>query len=146
MQKVFTAIPEDAPLKQLSGSKTLFKKQLLRFGDWIDPIWPEEIMRHDRAFMESLVRNFRAGIPGRIPVPLTHTDNPEYNTGELVELVIEGDGIELSDGLYGILEIRREDTAKDINDGLIFDVSISFTENYSDTQTGEIYGPTLLHV
>ncbi len=45
---IYNTILKDAPLKQLSGTKTLFKKQLLRYGDWIDPIFPEEVMAWDR--------------------------------------------------------------------------------------------------
>ncbi len=136
----------ESKLIQLSGSKTLFKKQLIRFGEWIDPIYPDEVMRIDRVFLEQILRNFRSNIPGRIPVPLTHTNDPEKNTGELVDLIIEGDGTSLEDGLYGILEIRREETADDIRNELIFDVSISFSGNYVDTETGAQHGPTLLHV
>jgi phage I-like protein len=145
MNKIYTFTPTDSHLRQLSGSKTIFKKQLIRFGEWIDPIYPEDVMRIDRVFLETIVKNFKAGIPGRIPVPLTHTDNPEYNTGEVVELTIEGDGANVEDGLYGLLEIRREDTAEDIRNELIFDVSISFSPNYTDNENGALYGPTLLH-
>jgi phage I-like protein len=146
LNKLYTINAGKTPITRLSESGTLFRKQLLRFGDWIDPLFPEEVMRHDRAFMESLVNNFNNKVVGRVPVPLTHTDNPEYNTGELVGLSIEGDGSSLEDGLYGILDIRRTDTAKDIADGLLWDVSISFSTHYTDNQTGEDYGPTLYHV
>lgn len=146
MKNVYNVIPKDAQLTQLSGSKTLFKKQLIRFGDWIDPIFPEDVMRIDRVFLETLVKNYKNGVPGRIPVPLTHTDNPEYNTGELVDLTIEGDGAQLEDGLYGTLDIRRTETAEQIRNETIFDVSISFTDNYQDNENGALYGPTLLHV
>jgi phage I-like protein len=146
LNKLYTINAGKTPITRLSESGTLFRKQLLRFGDWIDPLFPEEVMRHDRAFMESLVNNFNNKVVGRVPVPLTHTDNPEYNTGELVGLSIEGDGTSLEDGLYGILDIRRTDTAKDIADGLLWDVSISFSTHYTDNQTGEDYGPTLYHV
>lgn len=146
MSKIYNYTDSTPGLRQLSGSKTVFKKQLIRFGEWIDPVWPEDVMRIDRVFLEQLVKNYNNGIPGRIPVPLTHTDNPEYNTGELIELTIEGDGTSIEDGLYGVLEIRREETADDIRNELIFDVSISFATNYTDNENGAQYGPTLLHV
>lgn len=147
MNEIVYSFPAtESKLVQLSGSKTLFKKQLIRFGEWIDPIYPDEVMRIDRVFLEQILRNFQANIPGRIPVPLTHTNDPEKNTGELVDLMIEGDGTSLEDGLYGILEIRRDETAEDIRNELIFDVSISFSGNYVDTESGAQYGPTLLHV
>src|SRR4051812_48576196 len=122
MSNVFNITPTNGPLKQLSGSSTLFKKQLIRFGDWIDPIFPEEIMTIDRITLEEFVRNFKAGIPGRIPVPLTHTDDPQANTGELTDLTIEGDGSNVEDGLYGTLDIRRTETADAIRSDTIFDV------------------------
>jgi hypothetical protein len=103
-------------------------------------------MRIDRAFLEELVRNYNLGVPGRIPVPLTHTDDPSKNAGELVELSIEGDGTSLEDGLYGVLEIRRDDVADDIRNELIFDVSISFTDHYQDKESGANHGAVLLHV
>lgn len=145
MSKIFN-IATESKIVALSGSKSLFKKQLIRFGEWIDPIWPDEVMRIDRVFLEQILKNYKAGIPGRIPVPLTHTDNPEKNSGEIVDLMIEGDGTSIEDGLYGIMEIRREETADDIRNELIFDVSISFSNNYVDTENGAQYGPTLLHV
>jgi hypothetical protein len=146
MKNVYNVIPNNGHIQQLDGSKTLFKKQLIRFGEWIDPLYPEDVMRIDAVFLAQLVKNFKAGVPGRIPVPLTHTDNPEYNTGELTDLTIEGDGSNIEDGLYGTLDIRRASTADDIRNDLIFDVSISFTDNYQDNENGALYGPTLLHV
>lgn len=146
MKTLYNAPRIQSPLKQLADSPQRFKKQLIRFGDWIDPLWPEEVMRIDRVVLETMVRNFKNGIPGRIPVPLTHTDNPEYNTGELVDLYIEGDGANLEDGLYGVLEIRRADTAEQIKSETIWDVSISFADNYQDNETGALYGHTLIHV
>lgn len=146
MNNVFNVITKDAPLRQLDGSSTLFQKQLIRFGDWIDPIFPDDVMTIDRAVLETIVKNFQNGIVGRISVPLTHTDDPQYNAGECVALSIVGDGSTITDGLYGTIDIRRPQVAEDIKNELIWDVSICFTDNYQDNQTGAMYGPTLIHV
>src|SRR5262245_5490562 len=134
MADVFTLTPKDAPLKQLSGSKTLFKKQLVRFGEWVDPLFPSRKMVIDRNFAATLVRNFQAGVAGRIPVPLGHpktdADLVALNRGELVEVSLE------DDGLYGILDVRDDEVAKQVKDGTLWDVSISFTDDYLDKESG----------
>jgi hypothetical protein len=86
--------------------------------------------------------NFNAGNLGsKVPVPLNHTDDVKANTGELVGLeVVAGDG------LYGDLEIRDAKTIEDLDNGLIFDVSISFVWDLVRQDDGKHYGPTLLHV
>ena len=99
-------------------------------------------MTLDEAWAEQIVENFNAGNLGsKVPVPLNHTDDVKANTGEVVSLEIVA-----GDGLYGNLEIRDEDTIADLDNGLIFDVSISFVWDLVRQDDGKHYGPTLLHV
>lgn len=120
---------------------TVFRKQIAKFGKWVNPLFPIEFMELDEAWAKDLVKNFNAKVIDHVPVPLDHTDMTEANTGELIKLeIVPGDG------LYGYLDIRRPQTVEDINNGLIFDVSISFDWNYIDTAEGKEHGPTLLHV
>lgn len=124
---------------ELSKGKRLFKKQLIRFGDYVDPNGYDEGLILDYKLAQTLVENFNKGLI-RVALPGIHTNDSTMNNGELVELMIEGDG------LYGVLDIRREEVAQDIESDLIFDVSVSFNWNFQDTETGEYIGPTLTHV
>lgn len=120
---------------------TLFKKQIVKYGTWVNPSFPVEKMDLDEDFGQSLIDNFTSGLVGKIPVPLDHTDETDANTGEVMSLEsIPGDG------LYALLDIRDPNVVDDINNGLIFDVSIGFDWDYEDTKTGDLFGPTLLHV
>lgn len=123
---------------QVNG--TIFYKQIVRFGKWVNPMFPVESMELDKTFGQSIMDNFTSGLIGRVPVPLNHTDDVEENTGEVIKLEMK------PDGLYAYLDIRRPEVAQDIQGGLIFDVSICFDWNYIDTATGAEHGPTLLHV
>lgn len=128
----------DAEDQSMAG--TMFYKQIAKFGKWVNPLYPIEFMELDREWAQTIVDNFNAGIIDRVPVPLDHTDATEANTGEVVKLEIK------DDGLYAYLDIRRPNVVEDINNGLIFDVSISFDWDYIDTADGKHHGPTLLHV
>lgn len=119
---------------------TVFYKQIVRYGKWVNPLFPVEYMDLDEEFGQSLFDNFESGLIGKVPVPLDHTDYVEANTGEVIKLELKDDGV------YAYLDIRRPEVVNDILNGLIFDVSISFDWNYIDTATGDEHGPTLLHV
>lgn len=128
----------EAPLEQING--TQYRKQIVKFGTWVNPIFPMETMVLDKEFAEQLKANFDAKVIDRVPVPRNHTDDVSANTGEVVELEITDEGID------AIMEIRDWKTVGDINDEIIFDVSISFDWNYVDTEGGKEHGPVLLHV
>lgn len=119
---------------------TVYYKMIARYGDWVDPFWPMDKMTLDRAWADQIVSNFKAKVIDHVPIPNNHTDDVEANTGEVIGLVA-GD-----DGLYGYLDIRRQETVDDIENGLIFDDSISFDWQYRDTKTGKDHGAVLLHV
>jgi len=127
-----------APLEQING--TQYRKMIAKFGKWVNPLFPIEYMVLDKEWANQVKANFDAKIIDRVPVPLNHTDDVSANTGEVIELQVE------EDGLYAIMEIRDWKTVGDINDELIFDVSISFDWNYVDTEKNVEHGPVLLHV
>ena len=129
----------DAATQSMVGTE--FRKQVVKFGEWVNPMFPIESMTLDEAWAQQVVDNFNAKVVDRVPVPLDHTDEVEANTGEVMSLeIVKGDG------LYAVMEIRRPEVVDDINNGLIFDVSISFDWNYVDTAEGDEHGPVLLHV
>lgn len=124
---------------QMAG--TVYRKQIVKFGKWVNPLMPIEFMELDEEWAKKVKKNFDSGVIPRVPVPLDHTDATEANTGELIKLeIVPGDG------MYGYLDIRRPNVVEDIDNGLIFDVSISFDNDYIDTKDGKHHGPTLLHV
>ena len=140
LRKLHTLISgEDYKIVNLSDN--LFKKEVAKLGKYVDPFMPDQKMNLNREWAEQLVANFDSKIVHEIiPVPVTHTNDPEKNAGEVVALSIEGNK------LMAVLNIRREEIAEDIRNGLIFDVSISFDFDYIDTKKGERHGPALLHV
>ncbi len=135
---------EDTQKASFNG--TIYRKQLVKFGEWENPDYPwfsdDPKMTLDEDWGNRVKENFDAGNLGsKVPVPLNHTDDVKANTGELVALeVVAGDG------LYGDLEIRDAQTIEDLDNGLIFDVSISFVWDLVRQDDGKHYGPTLLHV
>lgn len=135
---------EDTQVATFNG--TIFRKQVAKFGEWENPDYPwfsdDPKMTLDEDWANKLVENFNAGNLGsKVPVPLNHTDDVKANTGEVVSLeVVAGDG------LYANLDIRDEDTKEKLENGLIFDVSISFVWDLVRQDNGKHYGPTLLHV
>lgn len=118
---------------------TLYKKQIIKFGDYVDPWFPEWPMTLDAEWGTMIKDNFDKKTVGRVPVPASHTDDPEKNRGEL--LAVEQD----DEGLNGTLDIRDPQTVQDIENNLIWDDSISFTNNYID-EKGYGHGPVLFHV
>lgn len=127
--------------KSVNLSNNLFKKQIAKFGVWVHPQDSDIRYSLDEEWAKDVINNFRNKVAGRIPVPLTHTNDPQANAGELVDLSLSDDG----SGLDGVLEIRRTDIANDIRDELIMDVSIAFEFNYKD-EAGKNHGPTITHV
>lgn len=118
---------------------SLYDKQIIKFGNYVDPWFPEWPMTLDSEWGDRIVTNFQGGVVGRVAVPASHTDDPEKNRGELLALMNDGEG------LNGTLDIRDPQTVQDIENGLIWDDSISFTNNYID-ETGTGWGPVLFHV
>ena len=128
----------DASTGVLTG-KT-YRKQIVRYGKWVNPMFPVEDMILDKAWGQQIIENYNKKIVDRVPIPSNHTDDVEANRGEVV-------GLEnADDGLYALMDIRDADTVTKIEEGLIFDVSISFEWDFVDSEKGEAHGPVLLHV
>ena len=129
-----------AQATQLGTTGRLFKKQVLPLGEWVDPLFPEDKMVFTSEFLQRMVDNFKAGVAGRVATPSFHTDDSQFNKGEVVDVELE------DDGLYAYVDIRDDETARNIENDTIWDVSAKFTDDYRDTKTGTWYGPTLLHL
>lgn len=131
---------------QASFTGHIYRKQLAKYGEWVNPEYPylssDPIMTLDETWGNKIVENFNNNTLGSpVPVPLNHTNDVSANTGSVLSLEsIPGDG------LYGNLEIRDKKTIEDLDNKVIFDVSISFDWNHRRTDNGKSYGPTLLHV
>jgi len=132
----------DSPTEviELEGGGKRFYKQIVKFGNWVSKYDPDAKMKLDKAWGEKIVANFKKKVIPRVPVPLSHTDLPEFNTGEVLGIDVK------DDGLYATLDIRDSDAAAKIENDLIWDVSISFANEYIDPKSGEEVGPTLFHV
>ncbi len=121
------------------ASGKVYSKQIIKFGDYVDPWFPEWPMELNREWGERIKENYDKGVVGRVPVPASHTDDPEKNRGELIALEID------DEGLTGQLDIRDPEMVERIENNLVWDDSISFTNNYVD-EKGIGWGPVLFHV
>lgn len=146
-KNVFVILLEDSSteLADANGGKfQRFWKQIVKFGDYVDPNNPRGKMRLNKSWADRAVQNFKDKVAGRIPVPVGHPKGAgelaTANRGELMDMSVRDDGI------WGLLEIRDGKTAQDIEDDRLWDVSISFDDHYVDKKTGKDVGPTILHV
>ena len=135
---------EDTQTATFKGS--IYRKQIAKFGAWENPDYPwfsdDPKMTLDVAWAEQIKENFdNENLGSLVPVPLNHSDDVQVNTGLVQSLeIVEGDG------LYANLKIIDENTQAKLDNGLIFDVSISFVWDLVRQDNGKHYGPTLLHV
>lgn len=116
-----------------------FRKQLLKTGKWYHCRAEGGVLDITADAITKIVRNFKAKVLDKVTVPLTHTQNPAMNTGEVVELIAT------KEGLDAICEIKDESVAEKIKKGLIASISASIEPNYQNKETGVFVGPTLLH-
>jgi len=123
--------------KDVTGQ--LYKKEIVTKGKYADQWFPELSFEIDDTVMKEFTTNFKNKIAGRIAVPAMHTTDPEQNRGELLAIELEGKS------LMGYIDIRDEDMVKKIDEGVVWDVSISFTHDYVDNK-GKEHGHTITHV
>jgi hypothetical protein len=121
-----------------------YRKQLVKFGNWVNPSDPRKKMVLDKTWAAQVVQNFKDKVLNKVPVveghPKTSGELLASTRGWLAGLSIEDDGV------YGELDITASDTTSKIDNGLFDDVSISFDPDYLDKLKGDNVGPALLHV
>lgn len=127
----------DAGNTALSGN--LFRKQLLKYGEWVHPNDPTRKMTITKELVKKLIENFKAKVLDKVPVPNTHTNSALANTGYVVGLE------ETSDGLDAIIEITDETALDKLRKKLIPGISAAFHSNYTVKDSGTQVGPVLLH-
>lgn len=130
--------------KPKDGAFKRFRKQIMRYSEWVDPRDPKKKMKLDRTFAEKLKANFDKHKYGAVAVPLGHPDTPAslvaLNKGEVVDIEVADEGV------FATIEIRKPDAIEGIEDRTIPDVSMGFDEDYLDKETGTHIGPLLKHV
>ncbi len=127
-----------------SGKFKHFSKMLAGFGEFVDPRGGKKPMILDAKWAQGIVDNFANGPIKRVPMvmghPQTSAELAEKTRGWLKSLEVR------KDGLYGIFDIRKNDTAEDIENGILEQTSVAFDDNYQDKRTGKWYQNVLKHV
>ncbi len=124
---------------ELGDEPTKFKKQILKYGKWYHWGADNGILNITESTIDNIIKNFKKGLIEHVYIPLTHTDDPSKNTGEVVDLV------KTSTGLDAVMEIKDESIVEKIKKGLIKCVSASLDPNYKNKKTNEFVGTTLRH-
>lgn len=137
---------DDRPVYQLNSSTEIqlsenntFKKQILKYGKWYHWEAPGGVLEITKDLVRNIIENFKQRIIENVAVPLTHTDDPSQNTGQVVDL------IQTEDGLDAIIEVKDKNIAKKIKDNLIKCISASIDPNYRVKTSNKFVGATLLH-
>lgn len=116
----------------------LFKKQILRVGDWLYGDGKFEVTTD---YLKKVAENFKKGVIENVFVPLTHSDDPRDNTGDVKEVEVSKDG----KALEAVLSVD-DSAAKLIKDKKVKGVSCSIEENYMDKEKKITVGSVLRHV
>jgi HK97 family phage prohead protease len=125
---------------ELSDDPKKFKKQILKYGKWYHWGADNGVLNITESVIDNIVKNFNKKTLENVYVPLTHTDDPSKNTGEVIKLE------KTSTGLDAVIEIRDDSIAEKIKNKLIKFVSASLDPNYKNKKTNEFVGATLRHV
>jgi riboflavin synthase len=123
---------------------TLFRKQILRVGEWVHPNDSASKFKVSDKDLDTIVRNFENGICDIVQVPKVngnneHTEDPDANIGETIGLEKQGTD------LFALIDARDVGAAKKLGKTLL-GASAMLHLNYEDKKTGNKVGPTLLHV
>lgn len=136
--------PRDSKFVELSKSAQgrVFRKQILNYGTLLYPDAPGGKVEVDEKFADTLIANFTNRVADIVQVPKAgsrneHTEDPDRNTGEVIDLVKGPKGI------YALMDIRTDDADK--LGKTLLGTSAMLHLNYTDTRTGKRVGPTLLH-
>jgi HK97 family phage prohead protease len=139
---------ENRPIFQLNSeddlqpegkTKNRFRKQLLTKGKWYHWAADGNVLNITDEIIESIVKNFKKKVVDNVFVPLTHTNDPSKNTGEVVALE------KTENGLDAVIEIKDKNILEKIKDKLIKGISASIDPNYLVKTSNKFIGPTLLH-
>lgn len=137
-------IPGDGEFVELAATSKgrLFKKQILKMdSSFVHPSNPQSKVKIDQQFASQLVNNFQhSGNIVQFPMVNSknqHVEDPGSNLGEVVDLTYDDKGV------YATIDVRKH--AEDVGN-TILGASAMMSLNYTDTETGEHIGPTLLHV
>lgn len=132
------ATPADYP----EAKGTLYKKRIINFGEYADQWFPEYSLELSKeVWGKEVLENFKAKTVGRVYVPSSHTDDPDKNRGEVIDMFLSDDEA----GIDAIIDIRDPETVQKIEADLIWDVSIGFTMNWI-TKEGDEKGAAIYHV
>ena len=116
--------------------KNLYKKQILKLGKWI---YNGGVLNITKQFMRKILDNFRNRIIENVYVPYGHTSDPTKNTGNVVDLALDDEGMNV------VIEVDSE-AGKLIEQGKIKGISAGIDPDYQDKKTGKRVGPVLRHV
>jgi len=129
-------------LKESKGSPmapNIFRKQLLRYGNWVHPNGGKDPLVIDAQLVDGIITNFNNKTLDKVPVPIEHTEDPTKNRGYVI-------GLEKTvGGLDGLLQIDDAKVAEQMSQGLIPSISAGFDTEYINKETGKSVGPVLRH-
>jgi len=136
----------DHPLLKL-GAK-VYRKQILRYGSFVDPNNPTKKIMFDRQYGDELIKNFQKGVFDQVPIQLTHEENPINNVGNILGLEHTPDGSGL-DALLAVTDdqiVEKIDTKDPMGNSIIKGVSVGIQEGYRDKESGKLVGKVLRHL
>jgi len=116
-----------------------FRKQILKYGEWYHQGSQNGVLKITKELISNIVNNFKNKIIENVSVPLTHTNDPSKNTGQVIDL------IQTDKGLDAIIEVKDKTIAQKIKDNLIKCISASIDPNYRVKTSNKFVGPALLH-
>lgn len=134
----FSADLKEEEITEEDG-KFKFRKEILRKGKWYHWGAPGGVLEVNDELISNVIRNFKKKILDNVFVPLTHSNDPSKNTGDVVEL------IDTENGLDAVIEVKDATIAEKIRNGLIKGISASLDSNYFVSDKKNFVGPTLLH-
>jgi hypothetical protein len=120
-----------------------FRKHILNLGTLIHPKTHERL-NLDAAWYDKLKANFDRGVCDSVAAPLANDKNEHVegvldNAGEVLGVSREGSKV------YVDIDVRRPEVVQGLRNRTILGASAFLHMNYTDTNTGEKVGPTLLH-
>lgn len=118
--------------------KKLYRKEVMRCGVFQHPNDPTDFFVTTRERMDKWVENFNKNLK-RVPVPLTHTDDPEKNSGWVEKLE------RVEDSMYAYINFTSDAARELVDAGTIGDTSIMIDTNFTDDK-GERYGEVIDHI